>query len=65
MTDQMVRIDEDVCDTLGKSREELEALSIGDMIELVLVHGYDIEITLRHSFDHGHLRFLMGDPIQR
>ncbi len=61
----IIHIDDDVGDTLGKSRDELETLSVGDMIELVLMQGYDIEITLRHSFDHGRLRFVMAEPLSR
>ena len=61
----VIHIDDGVVETLGRSRDELEALSVGDMIDLVLMQGYDIEITLRHSFDHGRLRFVMAEPVKR
>ena len=58
----IIQIDETVMDVLGMSREELGALDVDAMIELVLLRGYDIEITVRHSFDHGRMRLMMADP---
>lgn len=58
----ILHIDDAVCKTLGKDRDELESLSVGEMVELALTQGYDIEIKLRHSFDHGRMRFVMAAP---
>lgn len=65
MAGKVVHIDDDVADVLGMSSEEIETLSVGDMIELALTRGHDIEIALRHSFDHGRMHFVLADPVER
>jgi hypothetical protein len=53
-------VDDEIVELLGMTRDEIEALTLNDLIEMTLARGYDIEVRARHATDSGRLRFMMA-----